>query len=243
MDEQLRRAGNAQENDALACGVVHDVNNLLTAIAACAGAMKRRGQADSDTFADLERIESAAMRASELTRRLLVGARRKKPRVEPVDMHDVVAEVLSILEHVIDKRIRVEAQCGASRTLVLGDPGQLSQVVLNLAVNASDAMPHGGQLTVRTRVAQIGAGEQAQKLKVASGPYVVVEVADSGLGVPKEVRGRIFEPFFTTKPPGKGTGVGLAVACNIARNHGGTITVDSAPGQGTTFFVFLPATE
>ncbi len=251
-----RRSGNPPEIEAtllqshklasvgtLVVGVAHDFNNLLTAILGCASAMRLRSRVDPDTIADLARIESTAKRASELTRQLLGVAREPRGDRGPVDIQEVVDEVVSLLEHTIDRRIRIAAYSSASQLVVMGDHGQLTQVILNLALNAADAMPGGGTLGFVTRLERIEAGPAAADLDLDPGRYVVTEVVDTGPGVPEAVRERIFQPFFTTKPPDRGTGMGLAIALDIARHHGGNLTLRNSPDCGATFSVYLPAVE
>ncbi len=243
MEEQLRQSQKMEAIGTLAGGIAHDFNNLLTAILGSASVMRLRLPASSDLREDLGRIEKAAQRAAELTRQLLGFARKGKLHHEPVDMHQIVDEVISILKHTIDKRIRITVEKIAAPALVMGDPGQLAQVVLNLAVNASEAMPEGGMLTFSARTVDLDDDESAASIGAGPGRYVVTEVTDTGRGVPADLRGRVFEPFFTTKPVGKGTGMGLAVAYGIAENHGGVLTLDDERAGGATFSVYLPAAE
>jgi len=241
LHEQLRHSQKMETLGVLASGIAHDCNNLLTAILGTASAIKRRGRIGAETVENVERIENAARTASRLNKRLLGFARTEKSRRERVEMGVVVEDVIALLEHAIDKRIRIQTFRSAKRAVVIGDRAQLGQVVLNLALNAADAMPNGGQLTFGIRLAEgVPAGRSGQR-EAGPRPHVVAEVIDSGVGVPEKVRGRIFEPFFTTKPLGKGTGVGLSVACEIVERHGGSIAMQSQPGHGTTFRVWLPA--
>ncbi len=240
-EEQLLQAQRLETIGTLASGVAHDLNNLLTAILCCAAVMRSRADRGADTRAPLEQIEHAARSASQLAKRLLDLGRGQEARRKPVDVRDVVGEVVALLEHALDKRIRIEFAEESGSTVVLGVSSQIEQVLLNLAVNAADAMPQGGLVRFATRRQSVSSDAGARSLGLSPGQYVVIEVTDDGAGVPEELRRHIFEPFFTTKPQGKGTGMGLAVASRIAASHDGTILLASAPGRPTTFSLYLPA--
>jgi PAS domain S-box-containing protein len=241
IEEQLRQSQKLEAIGTLAGGIAHDFNNLLTGILGSASLIKLRAEPGSELHGDTEVIETAAVRASELTRQLLGFARKGKLRNEAVDVHAVIHDVMSILKHTIDKRIRIECSTEARASLVMGDPSQLQQVILNLAVNASEAMPEGGTLSVGTAVVEKRSAEDRGPAKLAAGRYLVIRVADTGHGMPAEIQARVFEPFFTTKQRGQGTGMGLAVAYGIISSHGGGIELVSEPNRGALFTVYLPA--
>jgi len=235
LEEQLFQAQKLDAIGTLAGGVAHDFNNILTGILGQSFILKRSFKSGSALFDSAEAIETMTLRASELTRQLLGFARKGKRRNIPVDLHAVIDDVLVVLGHTFDKRITVSTSLTTEPADVLGDPTQLQQVVLNLAVNARDAMVEGGKLVFETRLTNTE--------EMPHGSYVVLEVSDTGRGIPVDVRGRIFEPFFTTKEQGRGTGMGLAVVYGIVQNHGGWIEVESEEGQGARFTVALPAYE
>ena len=241
VEEQLVHAQKMEAVGQLAGGVAHDFNNLLTAILAHAGVLAAEGAPGSETVESARTIEQAARRAAELTRQLLGFARRGKLLAAPTDLHLVVQEVARLLARTLDKRIVVAQRLGAAHPQVLGDAGQLQQAVLNLAVNARDAMPDGGLLAFETAQRELDAAARAVRPGLADGPFVVLTVRDTGQGVPAAIRDRIFEPFFTTKEAGRGTGMGLAMVYGIVANHGGFVTLESAEGRGAAFSLWLPA--
>jgi signal transduction histidine kinase/CheY-like chemotaxis protein len=241
-EEQLAQAQRMEAIGQLAGGVAHDFNNLLAGILGCALEVKAEAAPGSPSLEAARTIEEAAMRGADLTRQLLGFARRGKYRSAPVDLHAVVAEVLRLLSRTADKRVAIEQRLAAERSVVLGDSGQLQQAVLNLAVNALDAMPQSGTLTISTAQERLGQAE-LRSPGAAPGPYLALAVADTGHGIPASLQERIFEPFFTTKEPGRGTGMGLATVYGIAGNHGGWVTVQSEEGRGARFVVHLPLFE
>ena len=240
LEEELAEALKMEAIGQLAGGIAHDFNNLMTGILCHAGLLKDNPGPAEDVREAAGLIEGAARRAAELTSRLLGFARRGKLQDVPVDLNAAVETTVSLLRRSLDPRIRVRTRFQAGRAVVRGDPVQMEQVVLNLAFNARDAMPEGGDMTFTTEVRDLTEAEGAEHPRAVPGRHAVLAVQDTGCGIPDEIRDRIFEPFFTTKPPGKGTGMGLAMVYGIARNHGGWVDVDSAVGRGSTFRVFLP---
>ena len=228
-DEQLRQSQKMEAIGILAGGVAHDFNNILTAIAGYA-ALLQRGEQSVETVKKAAAVmEAASKRGAALTQQLLGFARKGKNQTVPVDLGAVLDEVVRLLQRTIEKEILVHRAPSTPNLSVIGDPGQIQQVILNLSVNARDAMPDGGELTLNIGAVELGADE-----------YVRLSVTDTGSGIPDDVRDRIFEPFFTTKDIGKGTGMGLAMVYGIVQNHGGLINVLSAVGMGTTFEILLP---
>jgi signal transduction histidine kinase len=227
----------------LAGGIAHDFNNLLGVIMGYA-AFVSAGAADAATVrADVEKIQAAAERAARLTKQLLIFARRETVESDLLDMNVIVTEVHDLLSRTIGEHIEFRVELLENLPAVWADRGQLEQVLLNLAVNARDAMPDGGALTVATRVADFREGDAGLHSDVSSGRYVELAVGDTGTGMSAEVAQRIFEPFFTTKPRGQGTGLGLATVYGIVTGADGGMTVESEEGRGTTFHVYLPARE
>ncbi len=238
-EAQLRHAQKMEAIGELAGGIAHDFNNILTGILAHAGHLHDEAATGSDVRETALTITDAARRAADLTRQLLGFARRGKHLSAPFDVHALVLEISRLLSRTLDKHIRVRLRLEAPRSVVVGDPGQIQQAVLNLAVNARDAMPDGGELGVTTSVREIAADDRSRLPGLKPGSHLALEVEDSGHGIPRELRGRIFEPFFTTKQ-GRGTGMGLAMVYGIVRNHGGAVEVESEPGKGARFTLYLP---
>ncbi|MCK6488503.1 MAG: PAS domain S-box protein [Planctomycetes bacterium] len=230
LEERLRHAEKMEAIGQLAGGVAHDFNNQLAGILGFAELIEQR-VAEPAVRRHARCIITAAQRSADLTRELLAFARKGQYLRVAVDLHQVVAETVAILSRSIDRRIELRQRLLASTSLVTGDPSQLQNALLNLGLNARDAMESGGVLEFATTVVDDPAG---------SGRRLRVEVSDTGCGMDADVLAHLFEPFFTTKPPGKGTGMGLAAMYGTVRNHGGTVAVRSAPGQGTTFTLLLP---
>jgi len=243
LEEQLRQAQKMEAIGQLAGGIAHDFNNLLTGILGYANILKLAADPASSTYDAAKTIEAAAQRAAELTTQLLGFARRGKHRNTPVDMHDTIGEVIRLLRRTLDRNITIAERRGAETSTVFGDPAQLQQVVLNLAVNARDAMPEGGELAFETRVVDLDDEYCRTHSGAKPGRHLVLNVSDTGCGMTAETRHRVFEPFFTTKPDGRGTGMGLAMVYGIVKNHGGSIRVYSEVDHGTTFSVYLPLAE
>jgi signal transduction histidine kinase/CheY-like chemotaxis protein len=241
-DEQLRQAQRMEAIGTLAGGVAHDFNNILTAILGYTGLLKRMEPHVEGVAKAADVMEKAAKRGAVLTQQLLGFARKGKNESAAVDLASIVEEVIGLLQRTIGKHITIRRTSLPGSAVVVGDPGQLQQVVLNLAVNARDAMPDGGDLTFDTSIETLGPDDCRRYSGATPGRYVRLSVMDSGCGIPENIRGRIFEPFFTTKELGKGTGMGLAMVYGIVRNHGGGIEVRSEVGRGTTIEVYLPHT-
>jgi PAS domain S-box-containing protein len=239
LEEQLRHIQKMEAVGTLAGGIAHDFNNIIQAIMGYTSLLKARiGDAGAE---EIEAIERAGLRASELTTQLLGFARGGKYEVRPVDLNQVVGKVVSMIRHTFDRSIEIRTELADGLSAVEGDAGQLEQTVLNLCINARDAMPDGGILTLGTRHETFSGDEEGAPEGAPRGKYVLLFLSDTGMGIPPENIPRIFEPFFTTKEPGKGSGMGLAMAYGIVKNHGGYLDVRSPPGKGTTFRVLLPA--
>ncbi|MGE0708472.1 MAG: PAS domain S-box protein [Planctomycetota bacterium] len=239
--EELRQSQKLEAMGQIAAGVAHDFNNMLTVINGYADLLRAREHTEARRGQLLDAIAQAGERAAGLTRQLLAFGRRelRDPRV--LDLNAVIHEANRLLERVLGAQVSVALALAPDLSPVLADPGQLEQVLLNLAVNARDAMPAGGRLTIETCDVVLDEGYARTRADVTPGPYVQLAVSDEGCGMPPEVLARAFEPFFTTKEPGKGTGLGLATAYGIVRQSGGHIRVYSEPGVGTTFKVYLPS--
>ncbi len=235
LEEQLRQAQKMEAIGRLAGGIAHDFNNLLTIIFGNAHLLRQLPSGTPDIPQLIDDIHDAADRAAALTRQLLTFSRRQPSRPEVIDLSEVVASLAGLLRRLLGERISVRTQVAPDPVRVRADRGQLEQVVMNLAVNARDAMPGGGTLTIATSSVTAPCG-----LGNASTRFVRLTISDTGVGMTDEVKARIFEPFFTTKEPGKGTGLGLATVYGIVEQAGGHIEVESAPGAGTTFRIGLP---
>ena len=224
----------------LAGGVAHDFNNILTSILGSISIMKRKMKQDDQWFRFVEIIETAAKRGAGLTRQLLTFARKGTVQFRPVLIHDIVEETVQLFERSIDKTIRVRSYLNDGDCIVNGDDGQIQQALLNLLINARDAMPDGGTITVETRLVRFDDHRLSAVAEARSGDFVAVSVTDTGEGIDLHVQQRIFEPFFTTKDQGKGTGLGLSVVYGVVNGHNGFINVQSRPGEGSQFTLHFP---
>jgi len=243
LEEQLRHAQKMESVGRLAGGVAHDFNNLLTAILGFSELLIDESAPASASRADLQAIHRAAEHGASLTRQLLAYSRRQILAPTLLDLGALARDVETILKRLLGSDIEVRLVEAPDAGLVKADRGQLEQVLMNLGVNARDAMPEGGRLTIETGRVDLDDGSVEARLHGATGPYVRLRVSDSGVGMDAETRARVFEPFFTTKPHGKGTGLGLATVHGIVEQSGGFVDVSSEPGQGTTFTIHLPRLE
>ena len=242
IQRQLQQAQKMEAVGRLAGGIAHDFNNLLTAILGFSSLALERLDASGNVRFELEQVRQAAERGARLTRQLLAFSRQQVLAMRLVDPAEAVEAMAPMLRQLLgeDVELHTIATPGAGRIKV--DPGQFEQVIMNLAVNARDAMPNGGSLTLETARVDIAAPD-ALRLQLKPGAYMRIAANDSGMGIDDAVRGRIFEPFFTTKPPGQGTGLGLSTVYGILQQTGGSIDVDSRVGEGSTFNVYLPLAE
>jgi len=240
LEEQLRQTTKMEAVGRLAGGIAHDFNNLLTAIQGYGElALSRLEPGDPQRW-ELEEIQRAAERAAALTRQLLTFGRRGLLQPQAVDVNAVVSDVEMMLRRLIGEDVELVTDLDPGLGTVRADAGHVEQVLMNLAVNARDAMRDGGRLEIATRSVDRAPERIARELDLAPGPYVVVAVSDTGCGMSPETQERIFEPFFTTKGAGEGTGLGPATVYGIVRQSGGHIAVESAPGKGSTFRIWLP---
>ena len=243
LEAQLRQAQKMEAVGQLAAGVAHDFNNLLTVIMGnCEASVELLPEGDGlqEAFRD---IQTAAQRAASLTSQLLAFSRRQVIQPRPLNLNDVIAETQRMLRRVIGEDIALEFIPAGSLSLVNADEGQIHQIVMNLAVNARDAMPHGGRLTLETKDVRVDEEYAAAYPQMGMGDYVLLSISDNGVGMDEATLARIFEPFFTTKEVGRGTGLGLATVYGIVKQNGGFIWVHSSPGLGARFMLYFPRLE
>ena len=244
LETQLRQAQKMQAVGRLAGGIAHDFNNLLTVITGYAHSLLERDHpAEDEVRRSAERIGSAAARAAALTRQLLAFGRRQMLEPRVLNLNSVIAEMDKIMRRLVTENIEIVTKLGASLGSVKADPAQIEQVILNLVINARDAMPEGGVLTVETANLELDRGYADEHSTVRPGPYVMLAVSDTGMGMDADTQARIFEPFFTTKETGKGTGLGLSTVYGIVEQSEGYIWVYSEPGRGSSFKTYLPRVD
>jgi PAS domain S-box-containing protein len=231
LESDLRQSHKLDAIGRLAGGIAHDFNNLLTAIQGFAELALKEAAADP-VREELEEIRGAAVRAAGLTRQLLAFSRRQELRPKLIDLNDIVLEMREMLQRLIGTHVQLAIELAPGLQRTMADPSQMQQIVLNLAVNARDAMPDGGRLDLATA-----------NVERDGRSFVALTVADAGIGMDESTREQLFEPFFTTKPVGEGTGLGLATVHGIVGQSGGEVEVESEPGVGTTFRILLPAAE
>ncbi|HWR72077.1 MAG TPA: ATP-binding protein, partial [Nitrospirota bacterium] len=242
--EQLMQSQKMESIGVLAGGIAHDFNNVLTAILGHAEVLRRMTGSDEAADRRIKIIEDAARRAGQMVAKLLSFARQEALEMAPTQVNDVVQDTVDLLERtLISRKIQSVVQTFEGLPAIFGDSIQLEQVITNLIVNAADAMPGGGTITVTTSLADLAGGATRVHPLLSPGKYVVLTVSDTGTGIPNEIMGRIFDPFFTTKPVGKGTGLGLAMVYGIVKGHKGEVRVRSRVGKGTSFEIYLPASD
>jgi signal transduction histidine kinase len=226
LEDQLRQSQKMESIGKLAGGIAHDFNNLMTAVIGYSDLLLKQSGVADDGREKVEAIRDSAIRASDLTRQLLAFSRRQILQMQDIDLRDVVERMDTLLRRLIGEDVRLETRFGSEPVIVRADQTQLEQVVMNLVVNARDAMPDGGTLTVTV---------------LSDGESAVLSVVDNGSGMDAETRSRIFEPFFTTKPLAEASGLGLSTVHGIVGQSGGTVHVESEPGEGAAFTIRLPA--
>jgi signal transduction histidine kinase/CheY-like chemotaxis protein len=243
LEASMARKTQIESLGRLAGGIAHDFNNQLAGIMGCADILRTElsGNASQCELADI--IVQSSRRSSRLTQQMLAFARKGKYQVVSLNVHDIISDVVSMLEHSIDKKIRILQHLDAQSPWVKADSSQLHTVFLNISLNSRDAMPHGGELLFQTRDITIGSDSiLLSQFDIPEGRYVLIRMSDNGTGMAKSVLDRAFEPFFTTKKEGKGSGMGLSAAYGIIQSHAGAIAIESGEGRGTAVTIYLPST-
>ncbi len=243
LEEQFNQAQKLEAVGQLAGGVAHDFNNILTAQLGYCDLMKRRLKDADPVTADLAQIKICAERAATLTRQLLAFSRKQTLEPKVLNLNTIVTNIEKMLKRLIGEHIEFVTVLSDGLGSVKADPARIEQVIMNLAVNARDAMPQGGRLTIETANVVLDENYAREHVDAAAGPHVMLAISDNGCGMDEQTKRRLFEPFFTTKSVGKGTGLGLATVYGIVKQSGGNIWVYSEPGEGTTFKIFLPRVE
>ncbi|MBU1276986.1 MAG: PAS domain S-box protein [Proteobacteria bacterium] len=243
LERQLQHAQKMDALGTMAGGVAHEFNNILMTFRGYIQLLQMRSHLEPEVAQLLEKINQSTRRAADLTQKMLTFSRMETGEKVPVQVNQVIKDMEVLLRQTFPPGIRIQLDLAPELPVVLANPNQIEQVLVNLALNARDAMPEGGNLSLTTRLTSLGKDFCAANPWAQPGGYVEVLVADDGLGIPAEVLERIFEPFFTTKEPGRGTGLGLSVAYSLIKNHGGGILADNRPGGGGVFNIFLPVSE
>jgi PAS domain S-box-containing protein len=240
LEARLQEAQKMEAIGTLAGGIAHDFNNILQAILGYTQILLLKREPKDPDYGRLEAIKGSARTAADLTKRLLIFSRKVESKLKPVDLNQEVVQVSKMLERTIPRMIEIQLQLAEDLEIINADPVQAEQIMMNLGINARDAMPEGGQLIFETRNVQLDAAFCAEHLEVEPGDYVRLRVSDTGHGMDRETKEHIFEPFFTTKGTGMGTGLGLAMVYGIVKNHNGCIVCESSTGQGTVFDIYFP---
>ena len=243
IEAQWRQAQKMETIGQLAGGVAHDFNNILSAILMHLGLLQQNSWLTPDARESLKEVEREALRAASLTRQLLLFGRRQEARIEPLDINMLINDLLKMLRRLLGENVEVMFQGYSGAIWARADAGMMGQVVMNLCINARDAMPKGGRITLATTMVEIEVQRAKPHPDSRPGRFVCLSVTDTGCGMDETVMGRIFEPFFTTKGVDKGTGLGLATVYGIVKRHEGWVEVESKLGRGSSFRVYLPATS
>jgi two-component system cell cycle sensor histidine kinase/response regulator CckA len=243
LERQLRQAQKMEAIGQLAAGVAHDFNNILTVIQGHAGLMHQRLASDSPHKKSVEQITGAAARAATLIRQLLMFSRKQVMQFRYLDLNDTLRNAIKMLERLVGEHVQIDFRPQSPIPAIRADSSMLEQIAMNLAVNARDAMPNGGRLSITTSLQTIRRAPTPMDPETRDGEYICLTFSDNGLGMDTQVLSRIFEPFFTTKAVGKGTGLGLSTVFGIVRQHQGWLEVQSKPNQGTLFQIYFPASQ
>ena len=243
LERQLRQAQKMEAIGQLAAGVAHDFNNILTVIQGHAGLLQHKLKGSQPESKSVEQISHSATRAATLVRQLLMFSRKQVMQFRHLDVNDLMRNAIKMLERLVGEHVEINFQPGPALPAIYADNSMMEQILMNLAVNARDAMPNGGKVTIRTSIETVHRAPVPMDPEAREGEFVCLTFSDTGMGMDTQILGRIFEPFFTTKPAGKGTGLGLSTVFGIVRQHQGWLDVQSKPNQGTTFRIFFPGTQ
>ena len=227
----------------MAGGMAHDFNNLLQVVLGYSELMLLRKKEEDTDYVDINKIYQAGKRGTDLVKSLLIFSRKVEPKYNPINLNQEILQVQSLLSRTIPKIIKIDLHLGVDLGPIKADQSQIGQILMNLGVNARDAMPDGGTLTIETANRQLDEEYCSTHPEAKPGSYVLLTVSDTGQGMDKKTLSHIFEPFFTTKEMGKGTGLGLAIVYGIVKNHDGRIICYSEPGQGATFNIYFPVIQ
>ncbi|MDP2993224.1 MAG: response regulator, partial [Deltaproteobacteria bacterium] len=241
LEQQLMQAQKMESIGVLAGGIAHDFNNLLSGILGYASLLKTKTQVGDSLYKYADTIEQSAVKAARLTQQLLTFSRGDKFRTETVNLNTIAEETLQLLERTIDRSIQIHKEFSPDIWAIEADPSQMEQVLLNICINARDAMPTGGVLKIKTENTALEEEPLADYPETASGNYAKITISDTGTGIARDIQHKIFDPFFSTKDKRKGTGLGLSVVYGVVKNHGGFINLNSEPMKGTTFEIYIPA--
>jgi nitrogen-specific signal transduction histidine kinase/ActR/RegA family two-component response regulator len=240
LESQFRQSQKMEAIGQLAGGVAHDFNNILAVIQLQAGLLKTEEGLAEKQREYANDIEKAAQRAANLTRQLLLFSRKQAMQQRDIDLNETITNIAKMLQRILHENIQMHFKLATHPLLIHADAGMMDQILMNLTVNARDAMPNGGELRIETSEVEFDEATVEQMIQARPGKFACATVTDTGCGIPPEIMPRIFEPFFTTKEIGKGTGLGLATVFGIVQQHQGWIDVSSEPGRGTTFRIYLP---
>jgi two-component system, cell cycle sensor histidine kinase and response regulator CckA len=243
LERQLRQAQKMEAIGQLAAGVAHDFNNILTIIQGHTGLMQHQTPPESPQTKSLQEVAHAAARATTLIRQLLMFSRKQVMQFRHLDLNDTLRDALKMLERLVGEHVEIEFRPQSPIPAIHADSSMVEQIAMNLAVNARDAMPNGGRVSIATSLETIHRAPTPMDPEPRDGDYICLTFRDNGTGMDTQVLSRIFEPFFTTKPVGKGTGLGLSTVFGIVRQHEGWLEVESQPNQGTTFRIFFPVSR
>jgi signal transduction histidine kinase len=243
LEEQLRQSQKLEAVGRLASGVAHDFNNILMSIVGSADLLLMQLPEEEPARAEAKEIKVSVQRGAGLTRQLLAFSRRQATSPRLLAVEDVVSGMEMMLQRTIGPQVELEIRCDHPPTQVVADPAQMEQVVLNLVINARDAMPHGGRLAISVDAVDGDDAAVAAHVEGRRGRFARLTVSDTGTGIDEATRARLFEPFFTTKEEGKGSGLGLSIVYGIVKQNGGYVGVVSEPGEGATFHVYLPLAD